>query len=122
MFGLGLTLELNVGLSNGLFVFARRYLLGRQWWVGSGGLIPARHVSAETSENLFLLMQKSTKTQVCFPSSDGLKLLCNVVDRDGDGQMWETRSGKWIPIPLDYLDEKTPSQEDVDSEEENQQV
>jgi len=46
-------------------------------------------------------MQKSEKTQICFPSSDGTKLLCNAVDRFGDGQLWETTSGKWIPIAIE---------------------
>ena len=46
-------------------------------------------------------MQKTTKAQICFPSNDGLKLLCNAIDRYGDGQLWETISGKWIPIPIE---------------------
>jgi hypothetical protein len=46
-------------------------------------------------------MRKTDGPQVCFPSSDGTKLLCNCVDRNGDGQLWETASGKWIPIPIE---------------------
>jgi hypothetical protein len=46
-------------------------------------------------------MKKTNKTQVCFPSNDGMRLLCNCIDRFGDGQLWETVSGKWIPIPIE---------------------
>jgi len=46
-------------------------------------------------------MQKTDKAQICFVPEGAKVLLCNAIDRDGDGQLWETKSGKWIPIPLD---------------------
>lgn len=54
-------------------------------------------------------MQKSDKDQKCFLSKDGKVRLCNCVDLKGDGQLWETKSGKWIPIPI----ENTPVTADV---------
>jgi hypothetical protein len=52
-------------------------------------------------------MRKTDKQQVCFASADGTKLICNAIDRFGDGQLWETTSGKWIPVPLDAVKGKT---------------
>lgn len=46
-------------------------------------------------------MKKSNKTHICIVSKDGTKLLCNNVDRNGDGELWETKSGKWIPINIE---------------------
>jgi hypothetical protein len=46
-------------------------------------------------------MQKTDKEKVCFRPKGTNILLCNAVDRDGDGQLWETKSGKWIPISIE---------------------
>jgi hypothetical protein len=57
-------------------------------------------------------MQKCIAEQVCFPSSDGQVLLCNAIYKNGE--LWETESGKWIPIPIK---ESAPVQSDALSKE-----
>jgi hypothetical protein len=46
-------------------------------------------------------MERTDESQVCFVPKGAGVLLCNAVDRNNDGQLWKTKSGKWIPIALE---------------------
>jgi hypothetical protein len=52
-------------------------------------------------------MQKTDEEQVCFRPKGSNVLLCNAVDRDGDGQLWKPKSGKWIPISIEEGESET---------------
>jgi len=46
-------------------------------------------------------MEKTEESQICFRPKGSSVILCNVVNRYRDGQMWKTKSGKWIPITIE---------------------
>jgi hypothetical protein len=46
-------------------------------------------------------MIKTEEPQRCFVPKGSKVRLCNAVDLHSDGQLWATKSGKWIPVPLE---------------------